>query len=48
VLSTATGKSDLVDSLAHLWPLAERLAGRPCDPLDPALIERLSKDAGDG
>ncbi len=48
VLSTATGKSELVDSLAHLWLLAEKLAGRPCDPLDPGLIERLSREAGDG
>ncbi len=41
VLSTATGKCELVDNLAHLWSVAERLAGRPCDPLDPALLGRL-------
>ena len=41
VLSTLTGKSCLVDTLTHLWPAAEKLAGRPCDPLDPALVERL-------
>ena len=46
VLSTLTGKSCLVDSLTHLWPAAEKLAGRPCDPLDPQLIERLEA-AGD-
>lgn len=46
VLSTATGKSELVDNLAHLWATAEKLVGRPCDPLDPALIGRL--EVGDG
>jgi hypothetical protein len=44
LLSTATGKSELVDNLAHLWATAEKLSGRACDPLDPALLERL----GDG
>ncbi len=46
VLSSATGKSEIVDNLAHLWLAAERLLGRPCDPLDPALIARLESDAG--
>jgi hypothetical protein len=41
VLSTATGKTELVDTLGHLWPVAEKLLGRPCDPLDPDLIVRL-------
>jgi hypothetical protein len=46
VLSTATGKTEIVESLAHLWPAAERLIGRPCDPLDPALFERLEGPGG--
>ena len=46
VLSTATGKTELVDSLGHLWATAEKLLGRPCDPLDPDLIIRL--EAFDG
>jgi hypothetical protein len=46
LLSTATGKTALVDNLAHLWAAAEQLAGRPCDPLDPALLARLT--AADG
>jgi hypothetical protein len=41
VLATATGKSELVETLAHLWPIAERLCGRVCDPLDPALLARI-------
>ena len=42
LLSTRTGKSEIVDSLAHLWVAAERLTGRPADPLDPALIDRMA------
>ncbi len=41
MLSTKTGKSELVDNLAHLWATAEKLLGRPLDPLDPALLDRL-------
>jgi hypothetical protein len=36
VLSSATGKTEIVDNLAHLWIAAERLLGRPCDPLNEA------------
>ena len=41
VLSTATGKTELVENLSHLWTVAERLSGCACDPLDPALLQRL-------
>ena len=41
VLSTATGKTEIVDNLTHLWAAAEKLLGRPCDPLDGALVARL-------
>ena len=40
-LSTATGKTGLVDDLSHLWAVAEKLLGRACDPLDPVLLARL-------
>ena len=46
VLATRTGKSEIVEDLGHLWPAAERLAGRLCDPLDAALIAR--KEEGNG
>lgn len=42
VLSTATGKAELIENFAHLWAAAEKLRGGPCDPLDPALLERLA------
>jgi hypothetical protein len=46
ILSTATGKSEIVDNLAHLWLAAERLASRPCDPLDEELIARMEQERG--
>ena len=36
-----TGKSLVVDHLGALWPAAEKLAGRPIDPLDPLVIARV-------
>jgi hypothetical protein len=41
LLSTATGKTEIVDNLTHIWSAAERLIGRPCDPLDRALLAGL-------
>jgi hypothetical protein len=46
VLSSATGKTEIVDNLAHLWMAAERLLGRPCDPLDEDLIARMERELG--
>jgi hypothetical protein len=41
-----TGRSLIVDHLGALWPAAEKLAGRPIDPLDPAVILRAERLAG--
>jgi hypothetical protein len=46
ILSTRTGKTEIVDNLTHLWAAAEKLTGRPCDPLDPRLLERLEATGG--
>jgi hypothetical protein len=46
LLSTATGKTEIVDNLTHLWTAAEKLTGRPCDPLDPALLDGLESGGG--
>jgi len=46
VLSTATGKHEIVDNLAHLWMAAERLLGRSCDPLDEELIALMERELG--
>lgn len=45
LLSTLTGKNEIVEDLGHLWSAAERLSGRLCDPLAPELLARL--EAGD-
>jgi hypothetical protein len=44
VLSTRTGKTEIVDNLSHLWSAAERLGGQKCDPLDQKLIAGLESD----
>lgn len=46
LLSTATGRTEIVEDLGHLWSAAERLLGRPCDPLDAALVARLEESGG--
>ena len=43
VLRDGKGRSELVRDLGSLWPAAQRLAGRPLDPLDPALRAALYK-----
>lgn len=42
VVSDGKGRSEVADDLASLWLVAERLAGRPLDPLDPDLVAGLS------
>jgi hypothetical protein len=44
VLHDGKGRAQVVHDLAALWSEAERLAGRPLDPLDPALIATLRRD----
>ena len=46
ILSTRTGKTEIVDNLTHLWAAAETLTGRPCDPLDPRLLDWLERGGG--
>ena len=44
VLRNRTGRTAMVANLTELWPAAEALAKHDCDPLDPELIEALSRD----
>ena len=46
LLSTRTGKTEIIDDLGHLWPIAERLTGRLCDPLATPVIEAMEKRHG--
>lgn len=41
VLSNRTGSSEVIDHFAALWPTAEKMIKRPCDPLDPKVLEAL-------
>ncbi|MGI9433906.1 MAG: hypothetical protein ACR2Q4_03605 [Geminicoccaceae bacterium] len=41
LLTSATGKQVIVPDIMAIWTEAEKLLGRPCDPLDPGLIEHL-------
>jgi hypothetical protein len=43
MLTSRTGKTAAVDHFGALWPAAEKLAGRPCDPLDPQTIAALEE-----
>lgn len=42
VLRDRKGRTALVQDLGGVWREAERLAGRPLDPLDPALVAALA------
>jgi hypothetical protein len=44
-LASQTGGSAVVDHFGAIWPAAERLAGRPCDPLDPEVIAAVENRA---
>ena len=41
VLRDRKGRAVVVDGLGSLWVEAERLVGRPLDPLDPDLVRAL-------
>lgn len=44
LISDRKGNVQVGRSLGEVWGAGERLAGRPLDPLDPGLLERLSAD----
>ncbi|HEY5205253.1 MAG TPA: hypothetical protein VIJ63_11735 [Roseiarcus sp.] len=37
-LASQTGHQVVVNNLSELWEAAERIAGRPVDPLDPCFV----------
>lgn len=41
IIGNRKGNRQVVASLAELWPVAARMAGRTLDPLDGILLERL-------
>lgn len=46
VLRDRKGRAEVVADLGALWQTAERMLGRPLDPLDPALVEALAASRG--
>lgn len=44
VIGNRRGQTEVVATLAELWPMAARMAGRTLDPLDPGLLDRLRGD----
>jgi hypothetical protein len=44
VVSNRKGTAEVVTGLSEVWPTAATMAGRPLDPLDESLLDRL----GDG
>lgn len=48
VVRDRKGRATVVRGLGELWPAAQRLAGRPLDPLDPDLLDRLPASADGG
>ena len=46
LLSNRTGASRVVTGLGDLWPAADRMSGRPLDPLDPGLLDALEGRGG--
>lgn len=47
VVEASSGASEIAHHLNGIWSSAERLAGRPCDPLDPVLLARLALAANE-
>ena len=43
LVSHATGETVVIDRLAELWPAVERMARKPCDPLNPAFLAALGQ-----
>ena len=44
-VGTLSGNQTIALDLAEVWTVAERLAGRPIDPLDPRFIGEVAKTA---
>ncbi|WP_136660535.1 hypothetical protein [Nitratireductor sp. XY-223] len=43
VVSSPTGRQEVVDDLQAVWSAVERLSGRPIDPLDEGYLRDLAR-----
>ena len=48
VVKSRDGRTSLVAHLPEVWAAAEAIAGRPLDPLDPALLDALRRATATG
>ena len=46
VVANGKGAAEVVTHLGELWPAADRLGGRPLDPLDSGFLDRLEEACG--
>lgn len=46
LLTGRTGRTAIVDTIGEIWPAAERISGRPCDPLDERYLSALAGRQG--
>ena len=48
VVKSRDGRTTLVAHMPQVWAAAEEIAGRPLDPLDPALLDSLRRAVATG
>jgi hypothetical protein len=41
ILTSPTGRREIVSDIGQIWSIAEQMAGRALDPLDPDLLSAL-------
>ena len=46
LLTSPTGRAEIVLDFGQVWRVAEQMAGRPLDPLDPKLLAALEGNQG--
>jgi hypothetical protein len=46
LLTSRTGRTAIVETIAEVWSAAEGLSGRSCDPLDEGYLAVLANSAG--
>ena len=42
LLTSSTGRTAIVDTVAEIWPAVERISSRNCDPLDEQYLSALA------
>ncbi len=47
IVRSATGRTELVDDLGHIWPAADLLVGAKMDPLGDEFLEALRGEKDD-